>query len=98
MYGYNESIDDISTNFYANIYKSHTSLSFHQVREAIESNTVALYNVYGEYNPCDILSKHWSYSKIWKKFQTFLFGIGGYHRLAVFGVKGGLWSSKRVVT
>ena len=47
MYGYNESIDDISTNFYANIYKSHTSLSFHQVREAIESNTVALYNVYG---------------------------------------------------
>jgi hypothetical protein len=40
----------------------HNALSFHRVREAVASKYVMIFHLLGEYNPADILSKHWAYA------------------------------------
>ena len=61
---------------HANINKRHAALSFHRVGEAILSKMVSFYHVSGGDNPADILSKHWSYTKIWGIFQILIFWMG----------------------
>jgi hypothetical protein len=37
---------------------------------------VRFYHLPGEWNPADILSKHWGYFQIWEKLQAVLFWRG----------------------
>ena len=76
MFGDNKSVVDSSTLPHAKLHKRHTALSFHRVREAIASKTLAFYHLPGKYNPADILSKHWGYQAIWPLLQPILFWTG----------------------
>jgi hypothetical protein len=61
---------------YAKLHKRHNALSFHRVREAVAAKIVAIYHLAGEYNPADILSKHWGYQQTWRILQPLLFYQG----------------------
>jgi hypothetical protein len=37
---------------------------------------VAIYHLNGEYNPADIMTKHWGYQQVWWLLQLFLFYQG----------------------
>jgi hypothetical protein len=76
MFGDNKSVVDSSTIPHAKLHKRHTALSFHRVREAIASKTLAFCHVRGEHNPADILSKHWGYQQVWKLLQPLMFWQG----------------------
>jgi hypothetical protein len=60
MFGDNKSVDDSSMQVYAKLHKQHKMLSFHCVRDTIESKMVGFYYIAGDTNPAYILSKHWS--------------------------------------
>ena len=81
MFGGNESVVESYINPHARLHTRHTVLSFHRLRGAILSNIVEFYHFYGFDNPSDILSNHWSYTKIGGIFQP--------HVHAIFGVKEG---------
>jgi hypothetical protein len=54
----------------------HNALSFHHVREAVASKYVTIFHQLGEYNPADILSKHWTYASVWRTMNALLFARG----------------------
>ena len=76
MFGDNKSVVDSSSFPQSKLHKRHTTLSFHRVREAIGAKIVLFSHLPGKKNPADILSKHWSYHKIWKMLQPLLFYQG----------------------
>ena len=76
MFGDNESVVNSSTTPHAKLHKRHTALSFHRVREAIASKFIVFHHIPGKDNPADILSKHWSYSDVWKNLQCILYWPG----------------------
>jgi hypothetical protein len=76
MFGDNEAVVNSSTRFDAKLHKRHNALSFHKVREAIASKVLAYYHLDGEFNPSDILSKHWAYGQVWQLMQLLLFWEG----------------------
>jgi hypothetical protein len=47
------------------------ALSFHRVQEAVTSKYVTIFHLLGEYNPADILSKHWAYALVWQTMNAF---------------------------
>jgi hypothetical protein len=47
-------------------HERHIALSFHCVREAIATKSIAFYHVDEVRNPADILGKHWDYKQVWK--------------------------------
>jgi hypothetical protein len=76
MFGNNKSVVDSSMVVHAKLHKHHTMLSFHRVREAIPSGIVGFHFIPGEYNPADILSKHWGYSQNRESLKSLLFWEG----------------------
>ena len=76
MFGDNQSVVGSSTTPDAKLHKRHTALSFHRVREAIASKLINFYHLKGEYNPADILSKHWGYAQIKDQLKALLFWQG----------------------
>ena len=76
MFGDNKSVVDSSSNPNAKLHKRHTMLSFHRVREAIAYGVCKFFHIDGKYNPADILSKHWSYTKIKDMLKPLLFWSG----------------------
>jgi hypothetical protein len=60
MFGDNEAVVNSATKFDAKLHKRHSALSFHRVCEAIAANVIRYYHLAGEYNPADVLSKHWA--------------------------------------
>jgi hypothetical protein len=76
MFGDNEAVVNSSTKFDAKLHKRHTALSFHRVREAIAAKIIRYHHLAGEFNPADILSKHWAYGNVWKLLQPLLFWQG----------------------
>jgi hypothetical protein len=77
MFGDNKAVVNSATKFDDKLHKRHTALSFHQVRVAIAGNKVLrYYHLAGEYNPADVLSKHWAYANVWKLLQPLLFWQG----------------------
>lgn len=76
VFGDNKSVVDSSTVPHAKLHKRHNALSFHRVREAVASKFVGLYFLPGQYNPADILSKHWGYQQVWRLLQPLLFYSG----------------------
>jgi hypothetical protein len=76
MFGDNQSVVNSSMQVHAKLHKRHTILSFHRVREAVAAGIVHFHFIPGQYNPADILSKHWGYSQVWTRLKTLMFWHG----------------------
>jgi hypothetical protein len=76
MFGDNKSVVDSSMALHTKLQKRHTMLSFHCVREAITLVILGFYFIPGEYNPAEILSKHWGYIQITERLKSLLFWKG----------------------
>jgi hypothetical protein len=76
VFGDNKTVCDSATVPHAKLHKRHNALSFHHVREAVAARFVAIYHLNGEYNPANIMTKHWGYQQIWRLLQPFLFYQG----------------------
>jgi hypothetical protein len=72
----NKTIIDASLTPHAKLHKRHNALSFHCVREAVTSKNVTIFHLLGEYNPADILSKHWAYALVRRTMNALLFARG----------------------
>jgi len=72
----NKLVVDSSAKPHSKLHKQHNALSFHRVCEAVSSRYVSFTFIDGEYNPADILSKHWGYQQVWKILKPILF-FGG---------------------
>jgi len=64
LFGDNKSVVDSSAKPHWKLHKGHNALSFHRVGEAVASHYVSFTFIDGEYNPADILSKHWGYQQV----------------------------------
>ena len=73
VFGDNESVIDSSTIPHSKLHKRHNALSFHHIRKAVAMKIVGIHHLSGEYNPADILSKYWTYQKLWCILQPLLF-------------------------
>jgi hypothetical protein len=76
VFGDNKTIIDASSTPHAKLHKRHNALSFHRVQEAVASKYVMIFHLPGEYNPADILSKHWAYALVWRTMNALLFARG----------------------
>ena len=76
MFGDNKTVVDSSTILQSKLHKCHNALSFHRVREAVAAGFIGLYHLPGEFNPADIMTKHWGYQTIWRLLQPLLFYQG----------------------
>ncbi|NND72996.1 MAG: hypothetical protein HKN43_15585, partial [Rhodothermales bacterium] len=73
LFGDNKSVVQSSTVPQSRLNKRHTALAYHRVREAIASGMMVFHHLSGEFNPADILSKHWGYQQIWPQMRPILF-------------------------
>jgi hypothetical protein len=71
VFGDNKTVIDASLTPHAKLHKRHNC-----VREAVASKYVMIFHLPGEYNPADILSKHWAYASVWQTMNTLLFARG----------------------
>ena len=76
MFGDNKSVVDISMDLSTILHKRHMILSYHRVRESIESNIVKFIYIPGKYNPADIQSKARGYQQIWTMLKSIIFWEG----------------------
>ena len=76
MFGDNESVVTSSTIPHSQLSKRHHALSYHYVREAVASDMVTFSHLPGEWNPSDVLSKHWGHAQVWQLLQPILFWKG----------------------
>ena len=76
VFGDNKTVIDSSSTPHAKPHKRHNALSFHRVREAVASKYVTIFHVPGEFNPADILSKHWAHASVWRMLNALLFAHG----------------------
>ena len=76
MFGDKKYVVGSAIHPHSKIKKRHTELSFYRVCNDIAYKMVDFYYVYGGDNPSDILSKYWSYTKVWGLLQTLLFWMG----------------------
>jgi hypothetical protein len=72
----NKTVIDAPSTPHAKLHKRHNALSFHHVQEAVASKYVMIFHLPGEYNPANILSKHWAYASVWQTMNTLLFARG----------------------
>jgi hypothetical protein len=72
----NKTIINASLTPHAKLHKRHNALSFHRVQEAVASKYVTIFHLPGEYNPADILSKHWAYALVWQTMNALIFAQG----------------------
>jgi len=64
LFGDNKLVVNSSAKPHLKLHKRHNALSFHWVCEAVTSHYVSFTFRDGEYNPADILSKHWGYQQV----------------------------------
>jgi hypothetical protein len=76
MIGDKKTVIDGASFPHSKLHKRHNALSFHRVREAAASDMLKCFFIDGEFNPADILSKHWGYQQIWRTLQPLLFWQG----------------------
>ena len=76
VFGDNDSVVKSSTTPHAKLHKRHNMLSFHRVREAVVARIIGFYHMPGEYNPADILSKHWSFQQVKAQLMPLMFWYG----------------------
>ena len=85
MFGDNASVVTSSTVPHSPLKKRHHALAYHLVREAVAGKIIKFYHLPGDLNPADILTKHWSYSKIWLTLQAVMFWTGNTANLLTGG-------------
>ena len=76
IFGDNDSAFNSSMPPHGKAIERHVALSFHRVKEAIESKIVAYHFINGENNPADVLSKHCTHHSVWATLKPF-FWKGG---------------------
>jgi hypothetical protein len=76
VFGDKKTFIDASSTPHAKLHKRHNALSFQCVQEAVTSKYVTIFHLPGEYNPADILSKHWPYASVWQTMNALLFARG----------------------
>jgi len=76
MFGDNESVVNGSSIPHYKLHKRHNALSFHRVRETIAMDIVRFIHLSGEYNPADMLSKHWGFRQTWPQLRPLMFHHG----------------------
>jgi hypothetical protein len=69
-------VDTSSTIPHAKLHKHHNALSFHHIHEAVTAKFMLIFHLSGEFNPADIMTKHWGYPQIWRLLQPILFYQG----------------------
>jgi hypothetical protein len=73
VFGDNKTVINASLTPHAKLHKRHNALSFHHVREEFASKYVTIFHLPGEYNPANILSKHWAYALVCQTMNALLF-------------------------
>ena len=76
LFGDNESVVTSSSVPHSVLKKRHVALCYHRVREAIASDMMGFYHIFGQENPADVLSKHWGYQQVWPVLRPILFWSG----------------------
>ena len=76
MFGDNKTVVDGTSTPKERLHKRHVMLSFHRVREAIAARTLNFTFIDGKDNPADVMSKHWSYTKVRIFLKALLFWEG----------------------
>ena len=76
LLGDNKSVVDSSSIPQSRLHTRNVPLSFHRLREAIAAKIINFVHIPGSINPADILSKHWSYNKVWNQYKPLLFWEG----------------------
>jgi hypothetical protein len=76
VFGDNKTVIDSSSTLHANLHERHNALSFRHVCKAVASKFITIFHIPGEYNPADILSKHWAYASVWRTMNAILFTRG----------------------
>ena len=76
LFGDNESVVTSGSIPHSQLSKRHHGLSYHYVREAVASVMVSFHHLSGEWNPADVLSKHWGHAQVWNLLQPVLFWKG----------------------
>ena len=76
MFGDNGSVVTSSMLPFSPLKKRHLALAYHFTREAIASKAIDFHFLPGDWNPADILSKHWGYQQIWPMLQATMFWMG----------------------
>ena len=72
----NELVVKNSTIPHSKLTKRQTALSYHHIREAMAAKIFEFFHAPGAENPSDILSRHWSFSAVWRTLQPILFHRG----------------------
>ena len=76
MFGDNGSVVNGGSLPHSPLKKRHLALAYHYTREAVASGAIDYQFIPGEYNPADLLSKHWGYQQVWQLLQPILFWQG----------------------
>ena len=76
MFGDNASVVTSGTVPHSPLKKRHHALAYHYVREAVAAGIIRFYHLPGDLNPADVLTKHWSYAKVWTTLQAVMFWTG----------------------
>ena len=61
LFGDNRSVVTSATLPHSTLSKSHNTLAFHRVREAIAAGLMTFYWIQSAYNLSDMISKHWDH-------------------------------------
>ena len=86
MFGDNESVVNTASIPHSRLHKRHMALSYHKTRASIAARILRFHHVPGKGNPADVVSKHWSYSKVWPVLRPILFWKGDTAAMADFDV------------
>src|SRR6056300_378789 len=76
LLGDNESVVNSGTLPHGKLHKRHLMLSYHFVRENIAAGALRFAFVNGEFNPADVLSKHWGFQAVYPLLKPILFTKG----------------------
>ena len=76
MLGNNRSVVTSATLPHSKLSKRHNIHAYHTVREAISAKIIDFHWIQSEYNPGDMLSKHWEHNKIFPVIQKLLITCG----------------------
>jgi hypothetical protein len=77
VFGDNKSMIDSAVFPHSRLHKRHNILSFHYVRCMISKGFISLNHVPSEDNLADIVTKHWSYSGVYKRLLKPIFHYVG---------------------
>jgi hypothetical protein len=76
MFGDNQAVVTNNSIPHSSLNKRHNALAYHRVCEMIAAKVLGYYWIDGKNNPADIVSKHWSYPKVWHLLKPILFSSG----------------------